>query len=188
MKVCTKCKLSLPRDRYSRDKSKADGLYPSCKNCVSICNLAYYVKNKTTLSEKAKIRYATDEILRDRVTANAREYYKNNSERVKGRIKLWADINHDKVREMKARVESRRRARVRGLEVGKYDRFDVFKRDGGVCMICNKKVDKSLRWPNAMSFSINHVVPISKGGADTFGNVETSHLVCNMRIGNRVRV
>lgn len=185
MKACTKCGLKLPLDRYGSDKSKSDGLYPSCRDCASISKLVYYYKNRSVLSEKYRQRYATDTSFRDHVNDNAKVYYKNNSEKVKSRIRLWAEANHEKVRKNKASVESRRRARVRGLEVVKYDRDYIFERDNGICGICSKRVDKSLRWPNSMSFSINHIVPISKGGADTPDNVETSHLVCNMRVGNR---
>jgi hypothetical protein len=36
MKLCTKCKEFKPIESYFSDKSKNDGLYPSCKDCKKV--------------------------------------------------------------------------------------------------------------------------------------------------------
>ena len=55
-------------------------------------------------------------------------------------------------------------------------RRNVFQRDGHRCMYCG-----SAREP----LSIDHVLPRSRGGADSWDNVTTACLSCNVRKGSR---
>lgn len=58
----------------------------------------------------------------------------------------------------------------------------VMQRDGGICQICGKPVDKNDRQPGRvgnMYPTIDHIVPISRGGAHTWDNVQLSHMICN---------
>ena len=36
-----------------------------------------------------------------------------------------------------------------------------------------------------MSVSLDHVVPLSRGGSHTLGNVRCAHLICNIRKGSK---
>jgi len=36
-KICSKCKISKNTEDFNKDKSKYDGVYPSCKDCRSKC-------------------------------------------------------------------------------------------------------------------------------------------------------
>jgi 5-methylcytosine-specific restriction endonuclease McrA len=82
----------------------------------------------------------------------------------------------------------RRRALRKKVRVERYAAAEVFARDGWVCQLCNAQVDRSTVWPDGMSLSIDHVVPISLGGDDVISNVQTAHLACNIRKGNRVAI
>ena len=62
---------------------------------------------------------------------------------------------------------------------------DVFKRDAGECQLCGAPVDLSIRWPDPMSASLDHVVPMSQGGPHTLTNVQLAHLGCNSRKRDR---
>lgn len=46
MKTCTKCKLELSVDSFNKDKTKKDGLRPSCKECKKKVDNNYIVNNK----------------------------------------------------------------------------------------------------------------------------------------------
>ena len=46
------------------------------------------------------------------------------------------------------------------------------------------KVDKDLMWPDPMSASLDHIVPLSRGGTHTLDNVQLAHLACNERKHN----
>lgn len=61
----------------------------------------------------------------------------------------------------------------------------MFARDGGLCWICGKPAGRAAngndpRW----RVTLDHVVPVSKGGRFTFGNLRVAHKLCNMRRGN----
>lgn len=50
-----------------------------------------------------------------------------------------------------------------------------------VCGICGKPVDKSLKFPHPMSPTIDHIIPIAKGGHPSdLDNLQLAHYVCNM--------
>lgn len=79
----------------------------------------------------------------------------------------------------------RRRALMRDPSAEKVDRDVVGERDGWKCGICRKRVDNSIPWPNPLSPSLDHIVPLSRGGDHTYANSRISHLVCNMQRSNR---
>lgn len=52
------------------------------------------------------------------------------------------------------------------------------------CGICGQAIDGSLRFPNPMSWSVDHIVPVAAGGADDDDNCQGSHLRCNQAKGD----
>ncbi len=60
---------------------------------------------------------------------------------------------------------------------------DVFERDGYICYLCGGLC--SGKRPDPMSPSLDHVVPVMRGGKHTLDNVRTAHLLCNMSKGVR---
>lgn len=56
-----------------------------------------------------------------------------------------------------------------------------------VCAICGQLVDKSLKFPNPLSPSIDHIIPIAKGGhpAD-LENLQLTHLKCNQSKATKI--
>ena len=78
----------------------------------------------------------------------------------------------------------RRRARKAGVNLdGKVYRTRIAERDGWVCGICAEPVDPSLAYPDPMSASLDHVIPLSRGGSHSPANVRLAHLGCNVRRG-----
>jgi len=81
--------------------------------------------------------------------------------------------------DFKARVKAkkiRRKRAVAGTQVIPVNHLLVAERDGWRCAICRGKVTRE-------NWSLDHVVPLSKGGGHTYANVVLAHRRCNSRRG-----
>ena len=49
-----------------------------------------------------------------------------------------------------------------------------------VCGICGNPVDKSLKFPHPLSPTVDHIIPIEKGGhPSAIENLQLAHFACN---------
>lgn len=54
------------------------------------------------------------------------------------------------------------------------------------CYFCGDEIKMALHYTNKMSFTVQHIVPASRGGTDTEDNFAPAHRSCNAREGNRL--
>lgn len=66
----------------------------------------------------------------------------------------------------------------------------LFKKDKGICKICGLKCDfNSIKYVNGKKCSsiyyptIDHIIPLSKGGLHSWNNIQLAHLSCNSSKG-----
>lgn len=59
-------------------------------------------------------------------------------------------------------------------------RVAIFERDRWCCQLCLRAVDPEIMWPDPWSASLDHILPISRGGEHTPSNVQLAHLRCNI--------
>lgn len=80
-----------------------------------------------------------------------------------------------------------RKLRNRANEEGKrgYLRTEICKRDGWICQICKEPVEKTAHHPNPLAPSLDHIIPVSKGGSSDPSNLQLTHLRCNLKRGNK---
>lgn len=76
--------------------------------------------------------------------------------------------------------EHRRRAAMLSGESERINSPEIYERDGWRCGLCRRRVDPTLRWPHRMSPSLDHIVPLAKGGHHVRTNVHLAHLTCNL--------
>lgn len=74
-----------------------------------------------------------------------------------------------------------RRAQTAGEGAEKISFYRVFQRDGGLCGICHESVDPRLEYPDPLSGSLDHIIPLSRGGKHVLANVQLAHFTCNCR-------
>jgi len=72
----------------------------------------------------------------------------------------------------------KRRARVRASTVEPVSIIQIYARDGRRCHLCLGRMDKADR-------SIDHLIPVCRGGAHARWNLMAAHLACNKRRGTR---
>ncbi len=80
----------------------------------------------------------------------------------------------------------KRRAQKLGTQVEDLRPIDIYERDIWLCGLCVTPVDPDSAWPDPMSPSLDHILPLSKGGTHTYENVQLAHLTCNVSKGNRI--
>ena len=76
-----------------------------------------------------------------------------------------------------------RRARQRAATVEPFFPSEVYERDGWICQLCDLPIDREAVKPHPLSPSIDHIIPIARGGEHSLRNVQAAHLGCNVRKG-----
>lgn len=134
-----------------------------------------------------------------------REYLQRNREKIRAQRKSWAEANRERLAENQRRylaahpglaydVVKRWRERnpeQLGIQIGRrravkmaafvedVDPAAVYLRDRGQCGICRTFVEKK-------DASIDHIIPLARGGKHSYGNVQIAHRRCNSAKGARI--
>ena len=83
--------------------------------------------------------------------------------------------------------DQERRARKAGATIGPtFTPTQVFDRDQWKCQLCGEHVDSTLQWPDPKSASLDHRIPLAKGGEHSLANTQLAHLDCNVSKGSRL--
>jgi len=81
----------------------------------------------------------------------------------------------------KSNLAARRRLRMIDGFVERISKTKIFERDNGRCGICGRKVNKNLKHPHPMSPTLDHIIPLAKGGRHERKNVRLAHMICNSK-------
>lgn len=139
------------------------------------------------LSRKAASRrkyeaIASDPVLAERSRAATREWRSKSGQALAEYGREYRKANADRI----AEKNRRRRARLLGAWDEDVDIENVYTRDGGVCGVCGEPVDRSLTWPDKQSLTLDHIVPLARGGRHSSANCQVAHAVCNSRKNDRI--
>lgn len=159
MKICAKCNI----EKNLTDFHKKTGviLQSYCKECFKIRNKEYYSKN----SEKIK--------------KNKKEYYKKNKIAIIKKVLYWNQTHPKERSNYMVFVNAVRRGRKKangGVFTKKewlllLDKYDYR------CYYCKQKFEK---------LSVDHYIPLSKGGKNSIDNIVPACLSCNCKKGNKI--
>ena len=165
---------------------------------------ARYAKDHDRLAEKhreymqtdknASYRKAYQASHRDSIRAYNREYQRmwrdKNREAFQRAQSEWYRTHQDEIKAYQAAhvddiraVKTLRRARKHSAQAEPFVESDIFERDQWACGLCREPVDPTLKHPSPMRKSIDHIIPLARGGAHQADNVQLAHLRCNIRKG-----
>jgi endogenous inhibitor of DNA gyrase (YacG/DUF329 family) len=82
-------------------------------------------------------------------------------------------------KEFKRNQNHKRRLNKVSLFISKVHRQEIFKRDNFTCQICHKKINLKYKFPHPLSATIDHIIPLAKGGTHEPKNCQTAHMICN---------
>lgn len=109
------------------------------------------------------------------------------SYRSKVRTVCSSMCNDERDRIGRKRGKKERKALKRGCAIGvRFLDRDIYERDRWVCQLCGKRIHKGKKAPHPLSPSIDHIVPLSKGGQHGWANVQAAHFICNSTKGAKL--
>lgn len=214
MKKCTGCGETKGHGEYYRNRKAFDGLTQRCKKCVKIRDREYRENNKEAVTrrnrawqEKNRERYSRyqkeyREQNRDSAKEYAKKYYADNKERLNKEHK--ANYAANKARYNELSRQNYRDNREKYLEKAKkwreshreersdYEHKRRAARNGADARLVSGKTMKRIRGMacarcgSSGDIHVDHIVPISRGGAHREGNLQPLCSRCNMSKGNKL--
>ncbi len=198
-KVCSKCRERKPLHQYGKDKARADGLQPRCNGCRSADrtehkderaaydrqwrteNPAYMEtwrrENKPSLDAYNKEYRAAHpgQAIKDRAAHpnRDREYRAAHPGKAYKNLLRWIKDNPSKWRAQYHRRRARLAASAGAFTAHEWDILCAYYRHR--CLCCDQQVP----------LTVDHVIPISAGGANTIDNIQPLCRSCNSRKNDR---
>lgn len=181
-KKCSKCGEIKSLDNYTI--RQINGKHrPDCKDCVRSYHKKIYDEQaeekrayareyskwyyQTVKDKKRQYAIANKDKIKGRMYEYQKEYYKENKERIDKKNRKWFKENWDK--------DSFYRQRRRSLEANAEGSFtprewkDLCKKYNNQCLKCGK-IGK---------MSVDHIIPLSKGGTNWISNIQPLCRNCN---------
>ena len=97
---------------------------------------------------------------------------------------------HDECKKQATRAKNRKKSVKRqGAKTQQTIVHEVIaERDNYICHLCNEPVDMSLPRRSHYGATLDHVIPIAKGGLDSEDNVKLAHWICNVRKSDKLEI
>lgn len=187
-KPCTKCKETKSLSEFGR---RGFGYKSWCKTCSSSSNSARLTERRNTDPEfRAKEAARSAEWNKNNPDARS-QYYKENKEKEKDTQRAWQKANRpwttlekkaylkkwrEDNKDLKNSYQRNRQHRLRanGGSVTHQEWLDLCAYYGNVCLKCGKE-----------ETTMDHVVPVSKGGTHSIENIQPLCGSCNSSKGTK---
>lgn len=197
-KTCYGCRLDLALDRYSRDRSRRDGLQSYCKQCRQFQKRQWREQNiehekeyfreyrKNNISRVRQLdreRYRRDKVKR---LEECRRYRAKNRAVISERRRLRRRERRDEINDLQRRYYHRHKGNKSWL-VRSRNRKDKMRANGGHVStadwqsILDHFDGKCAKCGSADNVHMDHVVPISRGGKHSPSNIQPLCRTCNLQ-------
>ena len=178
-KQCSTCKEMKALDQFYKHATNKDRLYSRCKSCHAAIGAEWATAHPESRRRSAqKWRKAHPELVRE----HKRKWNAEHAEQGRERSRRWAVVNAGRAKKnvRQWRVANpdavklnhqRRRARKAGNGVFIVNPQEIKRLFSRPCYLCN----------TAPSTTLDHIVPLAKGGRHAIGNLLGACRSCNSR-------
>jgi 5-methylcytosine-specific restriction endonuclease McrA len=195
MKRCADCLQYFPAtpEYFNRDKARKDGFNPYCRDCRKARRAVEYAKNPQPAKERASKWYTANHeralayrrerraTHREQLNREAAEYRERNRDAINSKIRaykreVYFPANRDKYRVW----DLARRARKQQAS-GAHTAAEInalYERQHGRCAYCGCELNGK--------YEVDHVIPLSRGGANDATNLALACRTCNRSKGTRL--
>lgn len=170
-KQCSQCKEIKNIDSFFNRKQSSDGRTPHCKQCGIAATTKWKKFNRQAVRVSSKRSYAKNKKF---LLEKQKMWRKNNPVRAAEIRKKWQISNQSKC----ANYQLVRRTR---------------KRQNGVFLILPHELNRLYSLPcqicgTRKNITIDHVIPIGRGGRHSIGNLQSMCKSCNSSKSNKLMV
>lgn len=166
-KVCTKCETEKPLGEFHKFARSPDGHKPVCKPCNCAARKVYYEENKEQHAE------------------TCRAWVEANQDKVRGYKKAYVKANRKKVNARNGRFQKNNRAKYNAYEAKRRAR------KANTTPVQNDSRVKAIYYiAQALcelgpEFHVDHIVPLCKGGAHDYKNLQVLPAKLNLIKGSK---
>lgn len=164
IKRCSQCKEVKLASKFNKSIQANDGLHNYCIECNNHRQHDRYLKNK---ERHAELREAWKKNNLERHLAARSRYYKENKDHIKKYLEGYREANRLKLRG----YTHARRAMLNGSYTASEFEALVFK-SGSKCLACGTP-------GSPIALTVDHVLPVSKGGSNYARNLQPLCRACN---------
>lgn len=185
MKICTKCNIEKPLSEFGIDGRASDGKTSSCKSCNRIRGKRYYKDNRARIRQKHNAYYASNKMScnvrsKKNYEKNAklyadvrRQYYLDHKEEYASRNAIWALNNTSAVKNISNRYRSRKNDLIGYVPSDYWQILCELYGEHCINIDCVRQITRN------NPLSLDHIIPISKGGLHDISNFQILCKSCN---------
>jgi 5-methylcytosine-specific restriction endonuclease McrA len=173
MKICSTCKIEQPFENFHKSSKSKDGHKPKCKKCKA----QEYKNNEAKYLARANKRYEEN---KEVILVKRKEHYQKNTEKLVEKAIKWGKENREKYLANMKQAYARRRVVNPELFIATSGDIKEFISKASSCYWCNENFSETLK-P-----TIDHFIPLSRGGKHEVENLVHSCRFCNSRKNNKL--
>jgi 5-methylcytosine-specific restriction endonuclease McrA len=169
IKCCRMCNMEKAASEFNKSSENKDGLQSYCRMCSSQRNKQAYYKNQSATIERVK---AWNSKNLDKVATNMRRCRSRNPEKYREIQRLRRRNNPKLVAVYDANKKAKRRAAISATinPITQQEWEAIKKSQNHKCIYCGK---------DDIALTMDHVVPLSKGGDHDKSNIVGACWLCN---------
>lgn len=168
MKYCPRCDSTKPLDDFNKNKNRYDGHQGYCRPCQNSRNVEWQIDNRDRYLALKKARYNSN---KEKHNEGVRRWQKENPKKMAAIYARYTQNHKEKI----YLKNHRRRIKVKSNTLVVLDK-EIKRLYSSNCIHCG----------TTENITMDHLIPVSRGGRHSIGNLVPMCRSCNSRKGKRL--